>query len=127
MLDVVKRACSNESPTIDENATPKAVKVSTLDLLSVMHALHEDETMFFDSLSCVTGIDNGTAASTMEVAYNLYSIPYNHHLMVKVILPRDQPRLQSVIKQSHRSQFFGMILPSYFLLIPAYNSLGIFD
>ena len=40
-------------------------------------------------LSCQTGIDNGPDAGTMEVVYNLYSIPYNHHFCLKVILPRN--------------------------------------
>jgi NADH-quinone oxidoreductase subunit C len=47
-------------------------------------------------LSCVTGIDNGTDAGTMEVVYNLYSIPYNHHLMIRVVLPRQKPEIESV-------------------------------
>jgi NADH-quinone oxidoreductase subunit C len=47
-------------------------------------------------LSCVTGIDNGPEAGTMEVIYNLYSIPFNRSLMLKVILPRDQAEMESV-------------------------------
>jgi NADH-quinone oxidoreductase subunit C len=96
MFEVVKAACGNVSPTIDENTTPKGVKVGQGDILAVMRALLSDETMFFDSLSCLTGIDNGPANGTMEVVYNLYSIPYNHHLMVKVILPREKPTIESV-------------------------------
>ena len=47
-------------------------------------------------LSCITGIDNGPEAGTMEIAYNLYSIPFNHHLMLKVILQRDKPEIDSI-------------------------------
>jgi NADH-quinone oxidoreductase subunit C len=32
----------------------------------------------------------------MEVVYNLYSIPFDHHLMIKVILPRENPAVDSV-------------------------------
>jgi NADH-quinone oxidoreductase subunit C len=28
--------------------------------------------------------------------YNLYSIPFNHHLMIKILLPRDKPEIESV-------------------------------
>ncbi|WP_114782013.1 NADH-quinone oxidoreductase subunit C [Botryobacter ruber] len=52
--------------------------------------LHDHEQTYFDFLSCLTGIDNGPAAGTMEVVYNLYSIPYDHHLTLKVIVPRNQ-------------------------------------
>ncbi|WP_299817779.1 NADH-quinone oxidoreductase subunit C [uncultured Pontibacter sp.] len=51
--------------------------------------LHDNALTYFDFLSCITGIDNGPEAGTMEVAYNLYSIPYNHHLMLKVRVPRN--------------------------------------
>ena len=47
-------------------------------------------------LSCVTGLDNGPQTNTMEVIYNLYSIPYNLHLMLKVVLPREQLEIDSV-------------------------------
>ncbi|GAB3571891.1 hypothetical protein GCM10027578_30920 [Spirosoma luteolum] len=50
--------------------------------------LRNDERLFFDMLSCVTGIDNGPVADTMEVIYNLCSIPYEHTLMLKVVVPR---------------------------------------
>ncbi|MEJ8803705.1 NADH-quinone oxidoreductase subunit C [Pontibacter sp. H249] len=58
--------------------------------------LHDNELTFFDFLSCITGIDNGPEAGTMEVAYNLYSIPYNHHLMLKVQVPRNNTPEQSI-------------------------------
>ncbi|MCP2043181.1 NADH-quinone oxidoreductase subunit C [Pontibacter sp. HSC-36F09] len=58
-------------------------------LAEVCLELHDNEATYFDFLSSVTGIDNGPEAGTMEVVYNLYSIPYNHHLMLKVIVPRN--------------------------------------
>ena len=47
-------------------------------------------------LSCVTAIDNGPEAKTMEVVYNLYSVPFNHHLAFKVTLPRENPEVDTV-------------------------------
>jgi NADH-quinone oxidoreductase subunit C len=47
-------------------------------------------------LSCITGIDNGPQQNTLEVIYNFYSIPYNHHFMLKVILPRENPEIESL-------------------------------
>jgi NADH-quinone oxidoreductase subunit C len=63
--------------------------LQTERLADVCLALHDHEQTYFDFLSCVTGIDNGPEAGTMEVAYNLYSIPYDHHLMLKVVVERN--------------------------------------
>jgi NADH-quinone oxidoreductase subunit C len=71
-----------------DNLQPYLV-LQTERLAEVCLELHDNEQTYFDSLSCVTGIDNGPEAGTMEVVYNLYSIPYNHHLMLKVIVPRN--------------------------------------
>lgn len=58
-------------------------------LVAVCQELHQNEQTYFDVLSCQTGIDNGPEAGTMEVVYNLYSIPYNHHFCLKVLVPRN--------------------------------------
>jgi len=96
IVSLIKSACTAGDPVVDENASPKAIKIQALDLVKVCKALHANPLTYFDSLSCVTGIDNGTQAGTMEVVYNLYSIPFNTHLMLKVILPRDQAEVESV-------------------------------
>ncbi|HXR81003.1 MAG TPA: NADH-quinone oxidoreductase subunit C [Saprospiraceae bacterium] len=94
-LAIIKPLCRTE-PIIDESASPKAIKISAQDLVLAMDALYQNPTTYFDMLSCITGVDNGVQAATMEVVYNLYSIPFNHHLMVKVTLPRDLASLDSV-------------------------------
>ncbi len=80
----------------DQNATPKAILVDPRSIVKVMTFLHEDEQCYFDMLSCLTGLDNGAEANTMEVIYNLYSIPYDRGLMVKTTLPRDKPEIESI-------------------------------
>jgi len=96
ILTIVKESCAQAPPAVDEESTPKAVRIDKLDLLHVARSLQQDPTTYFDMLSCVTGIDNGPDAATMEVAYNLYSIPFNQHLMIKVVLPRDKPEIESL-------------------------------
>lgn len=80
----------------DEQCTPRAVVIMPARLLELMHFLHSDDQCYFDSLSCITGLDNGVEKGTMEVIYQLYSIPYNHHLTVKVSLERAEPVIDSV-------------------------------
>ena len=63
--------------------------VQTSQLVDICQFLRDDERLFFDLLACVTAIDNGLEANTMEVIYNLTSIPYEHNLMLKVVVPRN--------------------------------------
>jgi NADH-quinone oxidoreductase subunit C len=62
----------------------------------VFFFLRDTDQLYFDFLSCLTGIDNGPEKKTMEVLYHLYSIPYNHSLVVKVELDREQPEVPTV-------------------------------
>lgn len=80
----------------DRTTTPHTIIVDKAKLVEVCGRLRQNASTYFDMLSCVTGIDNGPQAGTMEVVYNLYSIPYNFQLMVKVILPRDKPEIDTV-------------------------------
>ncbi|MHA6250127.1 NADH-quinone oxidoreductase subunit C [Pontibacter sp. CAU 1760] len=70
--------------------------VQTERLAEVCLTLHDHEQTYFDFLSCLTGIDNGPEAGTLVVAYNLYSIPYDHHLMLKVQVPRNNTPEQPI-------------------------------
>ena len=80
----------------DENASPKAIIIKAENLVEVMDFLQKDDQLYIDSLSCITGLDNGPEANAMEMIYNLYSIPFNHHLMVKVELSREKPVIDSL-------------------------------
>ncbi|MCU0468860.1 MAG: NADH-quinone oxidoreductase subunit C [Arcicella sp.] len=68
----------------------QSITVATERIAEVCELLHTHEACYFDMLSCLTGIDNGTEKNTMEVIYNLYSIPYEHSLMLKVVFNRNQ-------------------------------------
>lgn len=72
-------------------------------LVELCRFLRDDERLFFDLLACVTAIDNGPDADTMEVVYNLTSIPYEHNLMLKVVVPRNtgSSQLPSVPSIAH--------------------------
>jgi NADH-quinone oxidoreductase subunit C len=60
------------------------------ELVALGHFLRNDNRLFFDLLACVTAIDNGPDVNTMEMVYNLTSIPYGHNLMLKLIVPRQE-------------------------------------
>lgn len=94
LAEVVKNVSDNIS--LDEKASPKAIIIPASEIKKVCQELYQNPATYFDMLSCVTGIDNGVEAKTMEVVYNLYSIPFHHHLMLKVILPRENPEIDTV-------------------------------
>ena len=70
------------------------VTVPAEQLVSICQFLRDDDRLFFDLLACITGIDNGPEANTVEVIYNLTSIPYEHDLMMKIIIPRTTGSVQ---------------------------------
>jgi NADH-quinone oxidoreductase subunit C len=80
----------------DLKATPHALMIDKKSIHMVCELLHTHEQLYFDMLSCLSGLDNGPESGTMEVIYNLYSIPFNLQLMLKVELDRNQPEIDSV-------------------------------
>ena len=95
ILTLVKGQCTHSDPVADVASTPKAIRIHADDVLTVMKEMQVHPSLYFDMLSCITGIDNGAAAD-MEVAYNLYSIPFGHALMIKVSVDRSNPKIESV-------------------------------
>lgn len=96
IIDWIQPLCQAAPPLRDDNCMPTAIQIDARDLVKVCQLLHQHEKMYFDMLSCVTGIDNGPQVNTMEVVYNLYSIPFGVSLMIKVLLPRDKPEVDSL-------------------------------
>lgn len=95
LISVISAACGSEVKT-DETTTPKTAIIEASRIVDVCTALQADPLCYFDMLSCLTGVDNGPEAGTMEVIYNLYSIPFNTHLMLRVAMPRDNPEVPSL-------------------------------
>ena len=66
------------------------ITVQPTQLVSVCDFLWRHPSTYFDSLSCLTAIDNGPEKGTLEIIYTLYSIP--NHLTFHIRL--EVPRLQ---------------------------------
>lgn len=96
VLAIVKDTCKHGEPVVDENASPVAIKINKEDLVEVCSQLIQNPSVYFDMLSCVTAIDNGVDAGTFEIAYNLYSIPINIHLMLKVTVAREASEVDTI-------------------------------
>lgn len=68
--------------------------VSPTAIRDVALQVRDDEALQCDSLMSLSGVDN--ADGTLGVVYHLHSIPLGHKLTLKVIVPVDNPHLQSV-------------------------------
>jgi len=55
----------------------------------------DDERLHFDLLSCISGVDY-PERKVIEVIYCLDSTVHRHRLIVKVALPREDPRVRTV-------------------------------
>ena len=80
----------------DLESTPKALLIQSDHIHSVCETLLTNPKTYFDSLSCLTALDNGEEKNSTEVIYNLYSIPHDLHLMLNVELPRENPSIDTV-------------------------------
>jgi NADH-quinone oxidoreductase subunit C len=72
-----------------------AVRVPPAQLVAVRRCFASDPTLAFDCLSNQTGVDY-PKRDEIEVVYHLFSYRHRHALVVKVGVPRDNPRLATV-------------------------------
>ncbi len=96
LVHLLKNKLGDLSIATEDNTSPAAIRIERADIKTVLQELYQNPATYFDMLSCITGVDNGPEANTMEVVYNLYSIPFNLQLMVKVELPRENPETDTV-------------------------------
>ncbi len=94
----IKVAIRNQFPVLDfeigEDPFPFVVFQSQ-DWLKIARFLRRKKGLKFDSLHCITGIDNGPE-NKLEVRYSLYSMSQNHWLEVRIELDREDPHIPSV-------------------------------
>lgn len=49
--------------------------------------LRDEPELYFDYLNCLSGLDYAVDRSELTVVYHISSIPFNHHLVLKVNIP----------------------------------------
>ena len=74
----------------------ESLHVNATLIKKICSELKNNENTFFDSLSCLTGVDYGAKESTFTVVYNLYSIPFNRHLMLRLEVDKKENELSEV-------------------------------
>jgi NADH-quinone oxidoreductase subunit C len=79
-----------------ENLEQSTISTPKEGLLELASFLKNDSQCYFDSLSCITAIDNGPDKGSIDVLYELYSIPFGHKIRLKVTVARDNETIDSV-------------------------------
>src|SRR5690606_36115007 len=82
------------------------VEIVAEALPAIARILYEHPELYFDYLACITGIDNGPEVGTMEVIYNLNSIPFSHQLTLRERSNEIAPKKNS--RWCRRSVIFGV-------------------
>jgi NADH:ubiquinone oxidoreductase subunit C len=59
-----------------------------------MRAAKDDPRLAFDYLRCLTGIDQMDQG--LEIVYNLYSFRHAHNVVIKTLLPADDPQVETM-------------------------------
>lgn len=75
----------------DTSGLQPILTVAAAQLAIICQELYENPQTYFDYLACITAIDNGPEKGTMEVIYNLYSIPFNISFTLRTELIRNKP------------------------------------
>ncbi|WP_188937265.1 NADH-quinone oxidoreductase subunit C [Dyadobacter endophyticus] len=103
ITDIVTSQFPEYAISPDTKNLQPALIVPAQGIAAICRFLHEDERCYFDYLACITAIDHGVAADTMELIYNLTSIPYGSDLALKTVFARNtaEGTLPSVPTVSH--------------------------
>lgn len=94
IFEKLKSDCSNQVIEFnDSQPTDAFIVIESKDLFEICHYLRDEESLQFDYLMCLSGMDY---AENLGVVYHLYSMKYGHKIVLKVIVPKENPKVPSV-------------------------------
>lgn len=83
------------SAQFPDDALHPRLETSAEHWRALAELLHQDDSLAFDWLSCITGLDY-VAENQLAACYELRSTTHEHRLAVKVRVSRDEPILPTV-------------------------------
>lgn len=91
IVAILKQALGEEVILSTREDIAQAQAIVQLEKLEdIANVLWKHSELYFDYLSCLTALDNGEKEGTIEVIYHLYSIPFEHSFIMKVVVPRGE-------------------------------------
>lgn len=73
-----------------------SIHIAPTAIADVCKFLAETDTLAFDSLMCLSGVDLSAKDEEFAVVYHLYSMNHRHKVVLKTPLPKSDPQLPSV-------------------------------
>jgi NADH-quinone oxidoreductase subunit C len=95
IYETLKQKFGDRILGFDGQALNPWIKITPEATLEISRFLRDDPNLSFTSLMCLSGVDYGADAN-LGVVYNLYSMKHRHKIVLRVDLPRNNPRLPSV-------------------------------
>lgn len=97
IVERLKQAFPEAIVAANPQAIDPFVEVKASNLLEVLSFLRDAPDLRFDFLMCITGVDllGLEEPPGFRVLYHLFSYCFKHTLVVKVQLPRENPRVPS--------------------------------
>jgi NADH-quinone oxidoreductase subunit C len=72
-----------------DNLPQPFIAIGASSLLPVCKFLYNNSSFYFDFLNCITAIDNGIEAGTIDIIYHLTSIPFEKSIVLKLQIDRE--------------------------------------
>ena len=97
IVDRLKEKFLNEIVDVTQFRDQVFVSIKKGKIAEICRYLHDDPDIYMDYLADLCGVDYPEKRHRFEVIYNLYSLKYNHRLMLKAQLTEDDPYIDSVV------------------------------
>ena len=79
-----------------ELAGDPSISVAPASMADVCQYLAETDTLAFDSLMCLSGVDLNAKDEELAIVYHLYAMQHRHSIVLKTTVPKTDPHLPSV-------------------------------
>ena len=80
----------------NEMAGEPNIRIAPSAIAEVCEYLAETDTLAFDSLMCLSGVDLSAKDEDLAVVYHLYAMKHRHSVVLKATVPKTNPHLPSV-------------------------------
>ena len=97
IVDRLKEKFIAEVVDVTQFSDQVFVSVRRERITDICRFLHDDPDMHMDYLADLCGVDYPDKQFRYEVVYNLYSIKHKHRLMIKALIPENDPGIDSVV------------------------------
>jgi len=106
IAEKIKDKFPEEVLDITEFRGQVSVIVNRDRIVDICNYLHEESEIWMDYLTDLCGVDYPGRRLRFEVVYNLYSLRYRHRIRLKVLLPEEDPSIDSVVSIWNSANWF---------------------